>query len=239
MPCPHRRQADSLHPSDRQAGGNICHGRGLSDFEKRPLPTRFRRGWSRAVRLLHSRAWSSRPKGAHRPEPRPDARRGGLCHPQQYLPLHGYVKINRRYPASAAKIFTRGENSGKKGKRLSGWLACTASMSPKKVQDCGKYPMTSMLTAACAMAARCAPVPKRPRAQIHRRKGACASGRVRAVLTADDIPGSNLVGHIQARPVYACARGRSDTTWAMQLRWLWQTTRGDAGKGKEACQGRL
>ena len=44
-----------------------------------------------------------------------------LCHPQQYLPLHGLCQDHRRHPA-CGEDFTRGENSRKEG-RLSGWLA--------------------------------------------------------------------------------------------------------------------
>ena len=179
--------------TDKLEGKHIVTVEGLSAFEKGGLYLRFRRGRSRAVRLLHS-GHGHLGQGAHRPEPRPDTRRGGLCHPQQYLPLHGLCQDHRRHPA-CGEDFTRGKIPEKKEDFQVGSRVHRIDVA-EKVQGYGKYPDDVYIEGMCYGGAVRSQYP-RARVLYIRTKEAEALPGVICVLTAKDIPGQQNVGHIQ------------------------------------------
>ena len=76
-------------PSTDKLEGTPYHHRGGAQRQgKGGLRLGLRQGRRRAVRLLHP--WHGHLRqGAAGCEPGPYPGGGGLCHPQQYLPLHG------------------------------------------------------------------------------------------------------------------------------------------------------
>ena len=79
--------------TDKLEGKTIVTVEGLSAFEKEAFTYAF--GKAGAVQCGF--CIPGMRQGASRPEPRSHARGGGLCHPQQHLPLHGLRQDHRRH----------------------------------------------------------------------------------------------------------------------------------------------
>ena len=225
--------------TDKLEGKHIVTVEGLSDFEKEAFTYAF--GEAGAVQCgfcIPGMVISA--KGLHRPEPRPDTRRGRLCHPQQYLPLHGLCQDHRRHPA-CGEDFTRGRKFPKsQRKTFRSARACTVSTSPKRYRAMASTPTTCYVDGMCYGGAVRSQYP-RARVLYIRTKEAEELPGVVCVLTAKDIPGQQNVGHIQKDQPYAHRPmgGAHAVPWRRESRSYARAIRKRLKRRKSSCKCRL